>query len=268
MKKNFNLIFGLSVIIFLFVFMFISLFHTPYSPTEMNIRERMQPPSAEHIFGTDQFGRDILSRVMEGSQTAFFVGFVAVSIGLIFGTFLGAVSGYFGGITDEIIMRIMDAMLAFPVILFALMFVSVFGVGIKNTIIAIGIMSVPSFARITRSGYIQHKQFDYVKSAKAMGAGPLRIMFLHILPNVISPIIVAASMGFSTAVLSEAGLSYLGLGVLPPSPSWGRMLNESQIYISKAPWFAIIPGIFITLTVLGFNFFGDGLREYADNTEK
>jgi len=244
--------------------MIVSFFYTPYSVTEMNRIKRFSAPSSEHWFGTDNFGRDILSRIMIGSQTAFFVGLVAVSIGLLFGVVIGAVAGYFGGWIDVFIMRIMDAMMAFPGILFALMFVSIFGVGIRNTIIAIGIMSIPSFARITRSGYIQHKEFEYVKNARVKGVSNIRIIFSHILPNVISPIIVAASMGFSSAVLSEAALSFLGLGVQPPNPSWGRMLNESQMYISIAPWYAIVPGIMITLIVLGFNFLGDGIRDLQD----
>ncbi|HCO70010.1 MAG TPA: peptide ABC transporter permease, partial [Mesotoga infera] len=210
-------------------------------------------------------GRDVLSRIMKGSQTAFFVGLVAVSIGSVFGVLIGAISGYFGGIVDEIIMRIVDAMMAFPSILLALMFVSVFGVGLRNTIIAIGIMSIPSFARITRSGFVQHKELDYVKNAKIKGVSNLRIMFRHILPNVLSPIVVAASMGFANAVLAEAALSYLGLGIQPPNPSWGRMLSESQVFITVSPWYAIAPGIFITLLVLGFNFLGDGIRDIREN---
>jgi peptide/nickel transport system permease protein len=263
-KKRISLYIGIIIISSLFLIMFISFFYTPYSVTEMNRLKRFSAPSVEHLLGTDNFGRDILSRIMTGSQTAFFVGFVAVSIGILFGVMIGAIAGYFGGWIDDIIMRIMDAMMAFPGILFALMFVSIFGVGIKNTIIAIGIMSIPSFARITRSGYIQHKEFEYVKNAKVKGVSNIRIIFNHILPNVLSPIIVAASMGFSTAVLSEAALSYLGLGVQPPNPSWGRMLNESQIYITLAPWYAIVPGILITLIVLGFNFLGDGVHDLQD----
>jgi len=263
-KKKISLYIGITIISAILLMMLVSFFYTPYSVTEMNRRERFVPPGSTHFLGTDNFGRDVFSRIMQGSQTAFFVGAVAVSIGLFFGIAIGATAGYFGGFTDEFIMSVMDAMMAFPGILFALMFVSIFGVGIKNTIIAIGIMSIPSFARITRSGFIQHKEFEYVKNAKVKGVSTFRIIFVHILPNVLSPIIVAASMGFSSAVLSEAALSYLGLGVQPPDPSWGRMLNESQVFISMAPWYAIAPGIMITLIVLGFNFLGDGLRDLQD----
>ena len=263
-RKRISLHIGITIIMVLLAIMIVSFFYTPYPVTEMSPGERFAPPSARHLLGTDNFGRDILSRPMIGSQTAFFVGLVAVSIGAGFGIIIGAISGYFGGIVDDAIMRVMDAMMAFPGILFALMFVSIFGVGIRNTIIAIGIMAIPSFARITRSGFIQHKEFEYVKNARSKGVSNMRIIFSHILPNVMSPIIVASSMGFSSAVLAEAALSYLGLGVQPPNPSWGRMLNESQIFISLAPWYAIAPGILITLIVLGFNFLGDGLRDLQD----
>ncbi|MDO7976556.1 ABC transporter permease [Oceanotoga sp. DSM 15011] len=266
--KNINLMIGIIIISFIVLIGVLSFFYTPHDITQMNVTKRFSSPSFENILGTDNFGRDILSRIMVGTQTALFVGFVSVAIGLVFGVFIGALSGYLGGIFDEIIMRFMDAMLAFPGILFALMFVSIFGVGIKNTIIAIGIMSIPSFARITRSGVIQHKNFEYVKNAKIKGAGSLRIIFFHILPNILSPILVAGSLGFSSAILSEAGLSYLGLGVQPPYPSWGRMLNESQIFITISPWYAIAPGLMISLTVLGFNFLGDGLRDLQDKRKK
>ncbi|AFK07819.1 MULTISPECIES: ABC transporter permease [Mesotoga] len=264
-KRRINLWIGTVLISILMLMMVVSLFYTPFPVTEINRLERFEPPSARHLLGTDNFGRDVLSRIMKGSQTAFFVGLVAVSIGSVFGVLIGAISGYFGGIVDEIIMRIVDAMMAFPSILLALMFVSVFGVGLRNTIIAIGIMSIPSFARITRSGFVQHKELDYVKNAKIKGISNLRIMFRHILPNVLSPIVVAASMGFANAVLAEAALSYLGLGIQPPNPSWGRMLSESQVFITVSPWYAIAPGIFITLLVLGFNFLGDGIRDIREN---
>jgi peptide/nickel transport system permease protein len=266
-RKRVSLYIGISIIASLLAMMLVSLFYTPYPVTEMNRNERFAPPSAKHPLGTDNFGRDVLSRIMKGSQTAFLVGLIAVSLGGIFGVIIGAIAGYFGGILDEFIMRLMDAMMAFPGILFALMFVSIFGVGIRNTIIAIGIMSIPSFARITRSGFIQHKEFEYVKNARVKGVSNLRIMFSHIFPNVLSPIIVAASMGFSSAVLSEAALSYLGLGIQPPDPSWGRMLNESQSFIALSPWYTIAPGIFITLIVLGFNFLGDGIADLQDRQQ-
>jgi len=266
MKSKFSINFylGSTMVAILVLTMVISFFYTPYDVTKMDISNRFLSPGSQHWLGTDNFGRDILSRIMEGTRTAFLVGLIAVSIGFLLGTFIGGICGYFGGIVDELMMRFMDAMLALPGLLFALMFVAIFGVGILNTMIALGIMAIPRFARIARSGFIQAKNLEYVKSAKVMGATPFRIMFVHILPNTLSPLIVAASMGFASAVLAEAGLSYLGLGVQPPNPSWGRMLNESQVYISKAPVFVLAPGFMITMAVLGFNLLGDGIRDLRD----
>lgn len=266
MKRKFsiNLYIGMIIVLLLMAIMLVSIFYTPYDVTEMNIKEKLLRPSSTHLLGTDHFGRDIFSRIMKGSQTAFLVGILGVTIGLVFGILIGAVAGYFGGLIDEVLMRIMDAMLAFPGILFALMFVAVFGVGIKNTMLALGIMAIPKYARITRSGFLQVKELMYIELAKVIGVSPLRIMFVHILPNVVSPLIVAASMGFASAVLAEAGLSYIGLGVQPPNPSWGRMLSESQLYLLKAPYYALAPGIMITLSVFGFNLLGDGIRDLRD----
>ncbi|WP_281833324.1 ABC transporter permease [Propionigenium maris] len=260
--KDHNLIIGGGILSFLLLIMGISFFYLPHSVTEIHTSLRLSPPSSSYLLGTDNFGRDILSRLMKGSQTAFLVGVISVSIGSSMGVFLGAVSGYFGGRTDEIIMRIIDAMMAFPGILFALMFISVFGVGIENTMIAIGIMSIPTFARITRSGFLREKELEYVRAARVRGASNLRIIYHHILPNVLSPVIVAATMSFSNAILAEAALSYLGLGVQAPNPSWGRMLSESQMYFMTAPWYTLAPGIMISLTVLALNMLGDFLRGY------
>lgn len=259
------LVIGASMIALLFGLMVISLFYTPYEPNAMNPAMRLAPPQPAYWLGTDNFGRDIFSRIMEGTQTAFLIGLLSVAIGLFCGLIIGAVAGYAGGWLDEILMRIMDAKLAFPGILLAIMLVSVFGPGLGNTIVALGVMSIPAFARISRSGFIQYKEFVFVKAAKARGAGPLRIVFCHILPNMTSPLIVAASLRFSGSILAEAGLSYLGLGVQPPDPSWGRMLSEAQPYIVNAPWYVIMTGAVITAMVLGFNLLGDGLRDAYDN---
>ncbi len=264
MKKNLNLYIGGGLILIQLLAMLVSFVYTPFDPNEMNIQERFSPPSWNHWLGTDNFGRDILSRIMKGSQTAFLVGTIAVSIGLTIGTFIGAFAGYLGGWIDEIIMRLTDTLQAFPGILLALMFITVFGPSTVNTMLALSLVSIPVFSRISRSGFIQYKQFEFVEAARAMGLSTIRIMFLHILPNVMSPLIVAASMGFASAVLAEAGLSYLGLGVQPPDPSWGRMLNEAQNYIFKAPWYTLSPGIMITISVLGFNLLGDGIRDLRD----
>lgn len=262
--KNKNFCIGAVLVTLLLLILLVSFFYTPYPPNEMDTVNTLAAPSAEHLLGTDNFGRDILSRIMKGSQMAFLVGFGAVAIGMIVGVILGALAGYFGGWLDEAVMRLMDTKMAFPGVILALVLIAVFGSGMLNLIIALGIMSIPRFCRITRSGFMQIKEMEYIKAAKSRGASSLRIMVLHILPNISSSLIVTATLGFSSAVLSEAGLSYLGLGTPPPAPSWGRMLFEAQAFLLIDPLYAIIPGVMITIMVLGFNLLGDGLRDITD----
>lgn len=264
LRKQTNLLIGAALIAGMLCMLVVSLIYLPYDVNEMNIGVRFQQPGAEYWLGTDNFGRDILSRIMQGSQTAFTVGFTAVFIGGTLGTIIGAIAGYAGGWIDEALMRLMDSIMAFPGILFALMLIAVFEPNLTSTIMAIGFMSIPGFSRIVRSGFIQYKQRDFVLAARGIGCSRWRLMAVHIFPNVVAPLIVAASMSFSAAILTEAGLSYLGLGVQPPNPSWGRMLNEAQGYLAKAPWYTLAPGIMITLTVLGFNLLGDGIRDLRD----
>lgn len=251
---------GLVITGFFVLFALIGQIWTPYSPTEMNAAAVNLSPTWLHPMGTDNFGRDILSRVMSGSGTTFWVALLTVLIGGIVGTLLGAITGYYGGILDEMIMRLSDMLLSFPSVLLALLFISFLGPGTRNVILAMGILFIPSFARIVRSEVIRCKELDYVKSARVMGASQGRILFFHILPNAGMSLLTTAAIAFNNAVLAEASMSYLGLGMQPPTPSLGRMLSEAQSYLYMTPWYAIFPGITIILIILGFSMIGEGLR--------
>ena len=244
--------------------MLVSLFYIPYNPNKIDAANTLAHPSLEHFLGTDENGRDIFSRIMKGSQIAFVIGTLAVAIGFFVGTIVGSIGGFFGKWIDEIFMRLVDVQMSFPGVLVALMLVAVLGYSIQNTILAIGIMSIPSFVRITRSGYLQYKNAEFVKSAKAKGASSIRIMYRHILPNIVSPLVVTATLAFSLAIIAEAALSYMGVGVQPPDPSWGTMLKDAQRFMISNPVYAIAPGVFISTLVLGFNLLGDGLRDVLD----
>ncbi len=263
MKKrldwNLTVGFGLSTVIILM--MAIGFVYTPYDPNAMNIAERFQAPGFLHLCGTDNFGRDIFSRIMDGVKTTFLVALFTVGFGAAFGVVLGAFAGYHGGWIDEVIMRLSDALTAFPGVLLALVFVTVLGQGKYPMVLALGLIFIPSFARITRSGFLQIKEEEFVKSARVFGAGSLRIMFVHILPNIYPSLLSAVTIGFSNAILAEAVMSFLGFGIQPPDPSWGRMLSEAQAYLFNAPWYALAPGLMIVITVLGLNFIGEGLRK-------
>ena len=250
-KYNINRLVGLSFVIMAVLISLVGCFYTPYDPNAMNADIKNAAPSLSHLFGTDNFGRDVFSRVMKGAGTTFLVGISVVSIGAVGGCLLGAFTGYFGGVADLILMRVNDALAAIPSILLALVFVSVFGSGTVQLVAALGILFIPSFARVVRSGFVVQKELDYVKNARLMGAGHLRIMFVHILPNIKSSLLSALAIGFNNAVLSEAAMSYLSLGVQPPDASLGRMLSEAQPYLFRAPWNAIAPGLMILISVLG-----------------
>lgn len=252
-RKNKKFIIGMIMMSVILAFVLVGIFYTPYDPNEMNASIKNMPPSFSHWFGTDNFGRDILSRVMEGSKTTFFIALCTVVIGCVAGSFIGAVTGYFGGIVDTVIMRWNDVLLSFPYMLLGLVIISFLGIGKYNIIIAMGILFVPSFARVVRSEYVTQKELDYVKNARVMGAGHFRIMFVHILPNIVPILFSTITIAFNNAVLTEAALSFLGLGVQPPDASLGRMLSEAQAYLMNAPWYALAPGITIILTVLSFS---------------
>ena len=241
-----------------------SLVYTPRDPLRMEIGARLQPPSPAHFLGTDQYGRDLLSRVMRGAVASLAVGAVAVAIGMGIGVVLGATGGWLGGWLDEATMRVTDAIYGFPAVLSALLVTAVFGAGVLISMIAVGVAYVPVFARLTRASILSLREQDFVAAARALGVSDGAIVGRHILPNTVSPLIVQATISFPLAILAEAALSYLGLGTQPPHPSWGLMLREAQSFLALAPWFAVFPGAAIAVAVLGFNLLGDGLRDLLD----
>ena len=242
----------------------LSLFWTPWSPYEMNLAGKLQPPSATHWLGTDPFGRDVASLLLVGARNSILVGVIAVGIGLGIGGTLGLLASARRGWVEEVIMRLADFTFAFPAILSAIMMTAVFGAGIVNSIIAIGIFNIPTFARVTRASANAIASRDFILAARACGKGPWRITVEHVLPNIASVLIVQATIQFAIAILAEAALSYLGLGTQPPQPSWGRMLSEAQTLMFQAPLLAVFPGVAIALAVLGLNLLGDGLRDLLD----
>lgn len=255
-----NLILGMIITTVMLLMTFIGFFYTPYDPTVIQVENKLAGCSLEHIMGCDNFGRDIFSRVLQGLGNTFIIAVLTVTIGVLGGVLLGAFTGYFGGWLDEILMRANDVLFAFPSILLALVFVSIFGTGKYNVVLALGIAFIPSFARIVRSEFIKYKEMDYVKSARLAGAGHLRIMFVHILPNTTTVLLSSVMIGFNNAVLAEAGMSYLGIGVQPPDASLGSMLSDAQSYLFSAPNFAFFPGLMIILLVLGFSLIADGIK--------
>lgn len=255
---------GLAITTLLLLTAALSFVYTPKDPLAMSIAGRLQGPSAAHPFGTDQYGRDVLSRVMTGAVTSIAVGVIAVGIGAALGILIGIASGYLRGWLDEGFMRLVDAVQGFPAILSALLFAAVFTPGIAISMVAIGIAFVPAFARLTRAGFLELREREFVVAARALGAGDRRLIARHILPNTLPPLIIQATTSFPVAILAEAALAYLGLGTQPPYPSWGLMLKEAQNFLSLNPSFAVFPGGAIALTVLGLNLLGDGLRDLLD----
>ena len=236
----------------------------PYDPIEQSFSDQLLRPSLAHPFGTDEFGRDIFSRVIYGARIALIVGVVADGIAAVLGVVLGVASGYFGGLTDAWLMRSVDVMLAFPYLLLAMIVVAILGPSLVNAMIAIGVVYTPQFARVVRSAVLQIKEEDFVEAARAIGAGWFRILSKNILPNILSPIIVMATLTVGFMIVETAGLSFLGLGASPPTPEWGSMLATGRSFMLTAPWIATFPGLAILITVIGFNLIGDGLRDLLD----
>jgi ABC-type dipeptide/oligopeptide/nickel transport system permease subunit len=237
---------------------------TPYPPNEQHVQDLMQGPSAQYLMGTDMFGRDVFSRVVRGATNSLKVGLLSVAISSLIGIALGSVAGYIGGQFDNVVMRVMDIFFAFPAILLALVIVAALGPGMRNTILAISVVYMPIFARVARGPTLTVKAKEYVLAARSIGTRRSAILRKHILPNITAPLIVQVSLALSWAILTEAGLSFLGLGSQPPEPSWGNMLSESRTLLELAPWLAIFPGLAIMFAVLGFNLLGDGLRDLLD----
>jgi peptide/nickel transport system permease protein len=236
----------------------------PYDPIATAPRESLDGPSAEHLLGTDQLGRDVFSRIVYGSRVSILVGIVAVGVAIVAGVPLGLLSGYFGGFADHLIMRAMDAIIAFPALVLALAIVGAVGPGTFQIMVAIGISSIPLYARLTRGQVLSIRELDYVEAARSLGATDVRVLWRHVLPNSLSPLIVQASLGVAFAILAEAGLSFLGVGVQPPSPTWGGMLSQALPLIERASYLSIFPGIAIFVTVLAINMLGDALRDVLD----
>src|SRR5580765_6319080 len=237
---------------------------TPFDPASQELALRLAPPSWGHPFGLDELGRDILARVLAGARISFFVGLTVVSVSAVVGTVLGAVAGYFGGVLDEVISRIVDTLLAFPGLLLAIALVAVLGPSLVNVLVALTIIGWVGYARLVRGQVLRAREFEYVQAARALGAGSGRVLWRHVIPTAIPAVVVQSTLGMAAAIIGEAALSFLGLGVQPPTPSWGKMLNGGRAHILDAPHLTIFPGLAIALLVLGFNFLGDGLRDRLD----
>ncbi|MBS3788621.1 ABC transporter permease [Candidatus Bipolaricaulota bacterium] len=235
-----------------------------YSPNKLDIMAQLEPPSLKHPLGTDQLGRDLLSRVIYGSRISIQVGFFAVGVSGIIGTIIGLIAGYYGGMVDDIIMRIVDILLAFPGLILAIAVAGFLGPSLMNVVFALSIRAWVNYARLIRGNVLSVKETDYISAAKVTGMGPLRLLSRHVLPNSVAPIIVQATMGLGSMIIAEAALSFLGLGPQPPTPSWGNLLSTGRSYVSTAWWLSIFPGIAIFITVMGFNLIGDAVRDFLD----
>ncbi len=262
--SNRSAVVGGTVVALIFVTAIAAPILAPSDPLDQELSNRLKPPTRAHLLGTDKFGRDVLSRVIWGARVSLLIGIVAVLVGSVVGSLLGLLAGYTRGHVDNLIMRVMDVMLSLPTVVLALAMVAVLQQSLLNLMIAVGIVLIPSFARLMRSAVLSEVEKDYVVAARAMGAKHPRIIFQHITPNAISSVVVLATLRIATAILIEASLSFLGLGVEFDRPTWGNMINEGRAYIQLAPWVSIFPGVAIMITVLGFSLLGDGLREELD----
>jgi peptide/nickel transport system permease protein len=255
---------GLVIVVFVCLVGLFAAWLAPYDPLEQHLLQRRQPPSLQHLMGLDEVGRDNLSRVIYGARLSVEVGVTCVALAATIGAFLGMIAGYKGGWWDTLVMSAMDVMLAFPTLLLAIAVIVVLGRGLTNVVYALTFTAIPAFARLMRVGVLVTKEKDYVLAAQAIGVGPGRLLWRHILPDCLTPLSVQASLGIGTAILEAAGLSFLGLGAQPPTPEWGAMLGQGRGAVFAAPYIVLFPGLAIMLTVLGFNLLGDGLRDMLD----
>lgn len=262
-KWNKYLVVGLIMTIITLAIAIVGMFWTPYEATAMSASEKFVGPSFSHWFGTDNFGRDIFSRVMKGAGMTVVISVLVVTTSALAGILVGALCGYFGGFVDEIMMRFTDAINGFPSILLALVVISVLGSGVEKLILALAIVFCPSFIRIVRSEFIKYRDADFIARARLMGVKNGRILFVHILPNILATFLVSVVIGFNNAILAESGMSFLGIGVQPPDASLGKMLSDAQGYLTSAPWYALAPGLSIVWIVLGFSLLGEGIRRQA-----
>jgi len=262
--RNKLMFFGALIVVALLVVSVLAPWLAPYDPGRIDLRNVLAPPSADHLLGTDQLGRDVLSRMIWGARISLKVGFVATGLAILIGTLLGAVSGYYGGWVDSVIMRLVDIMLCFPTFFLILAVIAVLEPSIWNIMIIIGLTGWMGVTRLVRADFISLRERDFVKAARAIGASDWRIIFLHILPNAMASILVAATLGVAGAILTESALSFLGIGVQPPTPSWGNILTAGKDNIDIAWWLSLFPGLAILITVVGYNLLGEGIRDLLD----
>jgi peptide/nickel transport system permease protein len=263
-RRNGLVLFGAAIIVIMVLLAVFAGVVAPYDPTEMKVADALKRPSLAHPFGTDRFGRDVLSRTIYGSRIALGVAISSIGLALVAGAILGLAGGYVGGATDLVIGRAMDVLFSFPTLILAIGIAAMLGPGLDNAALAIAVVYAPLFSRVVRGPVIAERAKEYAVAALGLGAGTFRVVLRHILPNVLAPLIVQTSVSLAYAILTEAALSYLGLGTQPPAPSWGTMLNEGRTYLETAPWMSVFPGLAIMLAVLGFNLLGDGLRSALD----
>jgi peptide/nickel transport system permease protein len=263
-RRNKGAVFGLGVFVAIVFMAVFADFIAPYNPLEQNYARIMEGPSTDHWLGTDSFGRDMLSRIIYGARIALIVGILAVLLAMVIGVTLGLISGYYGGIIDTVIMRVMDGVFAFPILILAIALMAVMGFGVRNVIIAVAVVSIAPFARVTRGDVLAVREEPYIEAARLAGISNAAIIFRHVLPNVLAPIIVQGALRVSAAIITEAGLSFLGLGPQPPTPVWGSMIAEGRNFIIMAPHISTFPGIALMVTVVGLNLLGDGLRDTLD----